>query len=113
MSDGEDTCSSLKLPSPRISPEETVVKRETSRATTALAVLSRYGRRYGPAHRRLRALWASRVAAGVVECARCGEMILAGDAWDLGHVDGTLSYAGPEHARCNRAAAGRWSGRIW
>jgi hypothetical protein len=37
MSDGEDTCSFLKLPSTRISPEETVVKRETSLATTTRA----------------------------------------------------------------------------
>ena len=70
-------------------------------------------RKYGPGHRRLRAQWAPRVEAGLVDCVRCGERILAGEAWDLGHVDGTLSYAGPEHARCNRATAGRWLGRIW
>jgi hypothetical protein len=70
-------------------------------------------RKYGPGHRALRAQWARRVEAGGVECARCGELIEPGSAWDLGHVDGTLSYAGAEHSRCNRATSGRWVGRIW
>ena len=51
----------------------------------------------------MRAEWARRMAAGVVKCARCGEVIRPGEDWDLGHVDGTLAYNGPEHARCNRA----------
>jgi hypothetical protein len=51
----------------------------------------------------LRAQWWPRVAAGIVECARCGELIDPRERWDLGHVDGTLAYRGPEHARCNRA----------
>ena len=55
----------------------------------------------GPRHRELRARWWLRVAAGVVECARCGEVIRAGESWDLGHVDGSLEY-GPEHSACNR-----------
>ena len=63
-----------------------------------------------------------RVAAGVVECARCGELIHSGQLWDLGHVDGTLAYSGPEHARCNRrtkshaAERDEWmraTSRIW
>ena len=32
------------------------------------------------------------------KCARCHQVILPGQAWDLGHVDGDgLRYAGPEH----------------
>ena len=58
-----------------------------------------------PGHRRLRAQWARRVQAGVVKCARCGELIAPDEPFDLGHVDGTLSYAGAEHARCNRATS--------
>jgi hypothetical protein len=44
------------------------------------------------------------VEAGVVRCARCGELIEPGTPWDLGHVDGTKRkvYSGPGHRRCNR-----------
>jgi hypothetical protein len=59
--------------------------------------------RYGRRHRVLRAREARRVATGTVRCARCGGLIHPGTAWDLGHVDGTDVYAGPEHASCNRA----------
>jgi hypothetical protein len=38
-----------------------------------------------------------------VLCARCGERIEPGSDWDLGHVDGSAEYAGPEHQACNRA----------
>jgi hypothetical protein len=73
-------------------------------------------RKYGPVHRQLRAQWASRVARGTVECARC-EPIEPGAAWDLGQVDGggPREYSGPEHARCNRGTAGRHGAvsRIW
>lgn len=62
-------------------------------------------RKYGASHRRLRAQWAPRVEAGVVDCARCGERITPGEPWDLGHVDGKRAYSGPEHATCNRATA--------
>lgn len=65
-------------------------------------------RGYGSNHQRLRAAWAPRVAAGGVRCHRdtCGELIQPGQAWDLGHVDGTgkRQYSGPEHASCNRRA---------
>jgi hypothetical protein len=62
--------------------------------------------RYGPVHRRLRAIWAGRVEAGGVRCARCRELIVPGSRWDLGHVDADPSrYAGPEHVRCNRRTA--------
>ena len=63
--------------------------------------------RYGAAHRAMRAQWDPLVAAGRVACARCSLPILPTDAWDLGHTDGGTDYHGPEHARCNRAAAGR------
>lgn len=67
---------------------------------------SSHRRGYGPAHQRLRKRWAPKVAAGGVLCARCGERIAPGAAWDLGHVDGDRSrYSGPEHASCNRATS--------
>lgn len=74
---------------------------------------------YGAEHRRARAAWAPRVAAGHVVCARCGLLIAPGDPWDLGHDDADRSkYAGPEHRRCNRATAGRRhqvaaASRVW
>jgi hypothetical protein len=47
------------------------------------------------------------VAAGIVRCSRCGELIEVGAAWDLGHVDDDRSrYSGPEHRACNRATNG-------
>jgi hypothetical protein len=74
---------------------------------------------YGAEHRRARAAWAPRVAAGHVVCARCGLLIAPGAPWDLGHDDADRSkYAGPEHRRCNRATAGRRhqvaaASRVW
>lgn len=42
---------------------------------------------------------------GGVLCARCGEAIVPGTKWDLGHFDGDKSrYQGPEHVKCNRGA---------
>jgi hypothetical protein len=71
-------------------------------------------RGYGNAHQKLRKLWAIRVAAGGVNCWRCGNPILPGMEWDLGHSDYDRSvWMGPEHARqCNRAAAGRKAGAM-
>jgi predicted nucleic acid-binding Zn ribbon protein len=62
--------------------------------------------KYGHRHQQLRKRLAPALAAGGVRCARCGEPILPGEPWDLGHVDGSATrYSGPEHAyRCNRRA---------
>jgi len=48
----------------------------------------------------LRALVAPLVAAGLVRCWRCGELIVG--AFDLGHREGRPSA--PEHPACNRGA---------
>ena len=72
--------------------------RKTSKSTTA--------RGYGSTHRAVRRRFEPLVASGKARCARCGEAIRPGEPWDLGHTDDRTSYSGPEHARCNRAAAG-------
>lgn len=65
-------------------------------------------RGYGAPHQRRRHQWAPRVAAGLVACARCGEPIEPGEAWDLGHPSDRPGAYAPEHARrCNRSAGGR------
>jgi hypothetical protein len=65
-------------------------------------------RGYGSRHRTRRAAVAPLVAAGAVDCWRCGKRIEVGEPWDLGHSDADRSrYRGPEHAYCNRAAAAR------
>ena len=63
-------------------------------------------RGYGWRHQKLRERWSRVVAMGGVLCARCGEPIEPGAAWDLGHLDGSgkTLYQGPEHRRCNRGA---------
>jgi hypothetical protein len=68
-----------------------------------------HDQRYGHRHRRLRAQLRELVESGHASCARCGKPIRPGEAWDLGHIDGNdpTAYAGPEHARCNRATAKR------
>ena len=72
---------------------------------------------YGSHHQKLRASYAPLVATGNVVCWRCGKFIEPGSPWDLGHADGDpLRYAGPEHARCNRATAAlsvRKTSRDW
>lgn len=51
---------------------------------------------------------ASTVAAGRATCWRCGQPITTGTPWDLGHDDhDRTTIHGPEHATCNRSAAGR------
>jgi hypothetical protein len=59
-------------------------------------------RGYGQHHQTLRAQIAPQVAAGVVNCARCGKPIRPGEPWDLDHTDDRTSYLGPSHRRCNR-----------
>jgi hypothetical protein len=67
------------------------------------------GRGYGTAHRQRRANLAPLVAAGLVNCARCGERIQPGALWDLGHVDGNRNqWSGPQHRHCNRQT--EWHG---
>ena len=70
-----------------------------------------HNRKYGWGHRQQRAAWWPRVAAGVVKCARCGELIDPRERWDLGHIDGTVAYSGPEHQSCNRATSSHRVGR--
>ena len=68
------------------------------------------GRGYGHRHQQLRAQWAPKVEAGLVNCGRptCGQPILPGQAWQLGHDDHDRSrYNGPEHRYCNESAGGR------
>lgn len=60
---------------------------------------ARKARLYTPEHRAERAVLAPIVAAGIVVCRRCGQKIMPGDEWDLGH-GGPISQ--PEHAACNR-----------
>ena len=63
---------------------------------------------YGHEHRQLRRELAPLVAAGLVNCARCGELIEPGTPCDLGHDDrDPRFYSGPEHAYCNRTAPHR------
>lgn len=71
-------------------------------------------RGYDARHRKLRAEVAREVEAGRAVCSRaeCGEPIIPGEPWDLGHDDyDRTRYVGPEHRRCNRATAKRQRGR--
>jgi hypothetical protein len=74
-------------------------------------------RGYGGPHEALRRRLEPLVAAGMVECARCGKPIEPGEPWDLGHDDLDRSrYTGPEHSRCNRATTThrmRRVSRVW
>lgn len=68
--------------------------------------MSAHGRDYGYGHQQVRARLAPIVATGTARCARCGELIAPGAAWDLGHDDWDRTrYSGPEHRKCNRATA--------
>lgn len=64
-------------------------------------------RGYGSAHRTARTRWAARVARGIVNCARCQQLILPDQPWALDHSDDRLSYLGPSHATCNNSAGGK------
>lgn len=68
---------------------------------------TREQRGYGSKHKAMRADWAKHVATGLIPCAKCGNPIESGQAWDLGHADNRSEYTGPEHAACNRADGGR------
>ena len=71
---------------------------------------TRQQRGYDAEHDRRRREWVPKVATGTIPCARCGLLIAADEAWDLGHTDDRTGWTGPEHAnRCNRAAGGRAS----
>lgn len=66
------------------------------------------GRGYGGKHQAERKRWAAAVDAGKVTCWRCGQPIIPGTPWDLGHDDHDRRlYRGPEHSACNRAAGAR------
>ena len=58
-----------------------------------------------------RAAYRARQARGeVLVCTRCRQSITG--SFDLGHDDSDRRIiTGPEHPRCNRSAAGRWSPR--
>lgn len=63
---------------------------------------------YSHQHRLYRKTLEPQVAAGGVECWRCGELIEPGEPWDLGHSDEDKSlWLGPEHRRCNRSSQAR------
>lgn len=62
-------------------------------------------RGYGAVHQSVRRQLSPLVASGAVRCARCGQPILAGEPWDLGHSADRTHYRGAEHRRCNRATA--------
>jgi hypothetical protein len=77
-------------------------------------------RGYGWAHWQERQRLKPIVATGTVTCARAAlrqclmssPLILPGQPWDLGHPDHDRTrWSGPEHRRCNRAAAARIGNR--
>lgn len=50
--------------------------------------------------------------AALGQCAMPKPVILPGQPWDLGHPDHDRTrWSGPEHRRCNRAAAARIGNR--
>jgi hypothetical protein len=64
-------------------------------------------RDYGSRHRQLRARWAPLVDAGLVNCARCSQLIAPGTDWHLDHCDDRRGYLGPSHKRCNIEASNK------
>lgn len=72
---------------------------------------TRQQRGYDANHDRERRYWEPIVAAGGVNCWRCGNPIDPTQPWDCGHDDNDRSiHRGPEHPACNRATAGRGGG---
>jgi len=75
--------------------------------------MSPQARGYGASHIARRRELAPLVAAGLVDCARCGERIEKGEPWHLGHDDENRHlYNGPEHVRCNCATKSRKVRRV-
>lgn len=62
-------------------------------------------RGYGTEHQRLRS--ATLASAYGTACARCGQIMIEGQALDLDHTDTRDGYRGFSHRRCNRAAGAR------
>jgi hypothetical protein len=56
------------------------------------------------AHKAMRRRLAPLVASGTVRCARCNELISAGEKWQLDHRDDGRGWLGPAHQRCNARA---------
>jgi hypothetical protein len=65
--------------------------------------------RYGPDHRALRR--AMLPGAWGTPCARCGRLMLYGEALDLDHRDDGAGYLGMSHRSCNSAAGARKGNR--
>lgn len=64
-------------------------------------------RGYGNEHQKRRERERPFVESGAASCWRCGQPIVKGEAWDLGHDDNDRTqYNGPEHVKCNRATKG-------
>jgi hypothetical protein len=61
-------------------------------------------RGYGGEHQKLRKRWAAIVAAGQVNCWRCGRWIAPRSRWELGHSEDRTRWMGPECFECNRGA---------
>lgn len=67
-------------------------------------------RGYGKTFQSERKVWERMIATGEVRCWRCLNTIHPGTPFDLGHDDNDRSIIrGPEHAHCNRSAAGKAS----
>jgi hypothetical protein len=73
-------------------------------------------RGYGGRHQALRRALEPSVAAGLVDCARCGLPLQPWQAWDLGHDDlDRGKYSGPEHRHARDCPEGgnRATNRGW
>jgi len=71
-----------------------------------------WNRVYDHRHRVLRRRLVPLVAAGGVNCARCGNVIAPGERWHLDHDEEVPGrYLGPSHAFCNVSAAAVKSNR--
>lgn len=62
--------------------------------------------KYQHRHQQIRKQYAAAIATdGGFTCWRCRRWFPLGTLWDLGHIDGTDQYAGPECRPCNRGTA--------